>query len=90
MPRGTHYGTCLVLLTSIGLCALSTGIQKVERDAAVVAHAGLEGDPQQAAELRQQLELYKEEREQLSKDVCFYKQSCKDLKQRLRTEVRGC
>ena len=38
--------------------------------------------------MQQLLQLYKEEREQLSKDVLFYKHSCKDLKRRLRTEVR--
>ena len=42
---------------------------------------------EQTADLQQLLQLYKEEREQLSKDVLFYKHSCKDLKRRLRTEV---
>jgi len=37
--------------------------------------------------VHQLLKLYKEEREQLSKDVLYYKQSCKDLKRRLKTEV---
>ena len=37
----------------------------------------------------QLLKLYKEEREQLSKDVLYYKQSCKELKRRLKAEVRS-
>ena len=37
--------------------------------------------------MHQLLQLYKEERGQLSKDVLYYKQSCKDLKRRLKAEV---
>ena len=53
---------------------------------------GLQGQEQQGQglqgqELHQLLRLYKEEREQLSKDVLYYKQSCKDLKRRLKAEV---
>ena len=44
-------------------------------------------EEEQGADLQQLLQLYKEEREQLSKDVLFYKHSCKDLKRRLRAEV---
>lgn len=46
-----------------------------------------QGQDQQGQELHQLLRLYKEEREQLSKDVLYYKQSCKDLKRRLKAEV---
>ena len=41
----------------------------------------------QGSDVHQLLKLYKEEREQLSKDVLYYKQSCKDLKRRLKAEV---
>lgn len=45
------------------------------------------GGAEQGSDVHQLLQLYKEEREQLSKDVLYYKQSCKDLKRRLKTEV---
>ncbi len=45
------------------------------------------GGAEQGSDVHQLLKLYKEEREQLSKDVLYYKQSCKDLKRRLKTEV---
>ena len=41
-------------------------------------------------DLHQLLKMYKEEREQLSKDVLYYKQSCKDLKRKLKAEVSLC
>ena len=44
-------------------------------------------EKEEGADLQQLLKLYKEEREQLSKDVLYYKQSCKELKRRLKTEV---
>ena len=50
--------------------------------------AGTAADQEQGPGLHKLLKLYKEEREQLSKDVLYYKQSCKDLKRRLKAEVR--
>ena len=41
-------------------------------------------------DLHHLLKMYKEEREQLSKDVLYYKQSCKDLKRKLKAEVSLC
>ncbi len=58
--------------------ACFTGVQESE------VHNGGAG---QGSDVHQLLKLYKEEREQLSKDVLYYKQSCKDLKRRLKTEV---
>ncbi len=55
-----------------------TGVQESE------VHNGV---AEQGSDVHQLLRLYKEEREQLSKDVLYYKQSCKDLKRRLKTEV---
>ena len=49
--------------------------------------AGRSADGEQGQDLQKLLKLYKEEREQLSKDVLYYKQSCKDLKRRLKAEV---
>ncbi|DBA84427.1 hypothetical protein WJX77_002493 [Trebouxia sp. C0004] len=45
------------------------------------------GGAKQGSDVHQLLKLYKEEREQLSKDVLYYKQSCKDLKRRLKAET---
>lgn len=56
---------------------------------AAAAPVGQDGNAEQEADLHRQLQLYKLEREQLSKDVLFYKQSCKDMKRRLRAEVRN-
>ena len=50
--------------------------------------AGTAAEQEQGTELHKLLKLYKEEREQLSKDVLYYKQSCKDLKRRLKAEVQ--
>jgi hypothetical protein len=64
------------LLKSKPVCF--TGVQEPE------IHNGGAG---QSSDVHQLLKLYKEEREQLSKDVLYYKQSCKDLKRRLKSEV---
>lgn len=45
------------------------------------------GEKEASPDLNKLLKLYKEEREQLSKDVLYYKQSCKELKRRLKAEV---
>ena len=57
------------------------------QEAAAGRHEAGSSEEEQVEDLHQLLQLYKDEREQLSKDVLFYKHSCKDLKRRLRTEV---
>lgn len=55
--------------------------------AGIAGTAAAAAEKEQSPDLHRLLKLYKEEREQLSKDVLYYKQSCKDLKRRLRAEV---
>jgi hypothetical protein len=71
----TTESSCFQWLRSAGCF---TGVQEPE------VHNGA---AEQGSDVHQLLKLYKEEREQLSKDVLYYKQSCKDLKRRLKAEV---
>ncbi|KAL0020541.1 hypothetical protein WJX79_010459 [Trebouxia sp. C0005] len=64
--------------TSPDTAAATQGVQEPE------IHAG---GAEQGSDVHQLLQLYKEERGQLSKDVLYYKQSCKDLKRRLKAET---
>ncbi|DBA97629.1 TPA: hypothetical protein ACH3X3_15301 [Trebouxia sp. C0006] len=79
VPAGMSPATAVVpASTSPDTAAAAQGVQEPE------IHNGGAG---QSSDVHQLLKLYKEEREQLSKDVLYYKQSCKDLKRRLKSEV---
>ena len=67
-------------------CAVPAWAQDPSQSSTAGA-AGRSADGEQGQDLQKLLKLYKEEREQLSKDVLYYKQSCKDLKRRLKAEV---
>ena len=69
-------------------CGAEIEQEQTSRQNSTADEAGTATEQEQGPELHKLLKLYKEEREQLSKDVLYYKQSCKDLKRRLKAEVR--
>ena len=69
-------------------CGAGIEQEQPSRQSSTAGDKATSAEQEQGPELHKLLKLYKEEREQLSKDVLYYKQSCKDLRKRFKAEVR--